>query len=442
MRQPWECCRTLWDNFHWKKLKEKRKDDIFADLEDILAQDLESATNTEYIQETLSWMDMDHFLDAAEKYPKFQEIAKKYFPSEQESLSFNGNKLDCLSFDRLSMYLSLFGHLVKSIEWLEGNRNMDEKYFKMIAKFCGKTLIKFKIEKHYFNFNKLAKFQFLEDLCICGVQLSDFGSIPSLKKLSLLWPKFTNFDWLSQNFPKLEYIGLGSIDGLKDDMIIDFQKHNPQLRTLFIYVSKRSSITSSIFKDIAVRTPNIEELTYTFTFKDDDELEVNVVHLSGLKKLKHLEILGVPLFSTKPLIDSLANNAVPIEYFEIRIYSDSDLVENLPKLKQLKSTCIYECSQETLINSIKEMPCLQKIHVQIFKDATVPGLLQILESVQNVNLTLNSIEKLSIDLNEYNLILTLVKNHHLKVDLYIYDANIDVTHDILEANGNFLKINV
>lgn len=410
-----------------------------VDLEDILAQDLASTPNAEYIRENLYRMKMVDFLDAAEKNPKFQEIAKKYFPHTTLFIyCFSEDKP--MPFDRLSSYLSIFGHLIKRICWRKGKRNMDEKYFKMIAKFCGKTLIKFEIDGRYFNFNKLSQFQALEDLSISNVQLSELGSIPSLKCFILKWVKLMNFDGLSRTFPKLECMNFCIVDGLEDEMIIDFQRCNPQLQTFIITDGDRDGlITSSIFKDIGIRTPNIEKLSYSAGFRNDDELEVNAVHLSGLQKLKYLELRGVPLFSTKPLIESLVNNAIPIEHLDIIENNSCDLIENLPKLKQLKNASISECSQEVLMNFIKEAPHLEEIHIGNLMEANVPGLLQLLESSHNINLTL-SMNELSINLNEYNSMLTLVKDHHLKVVLYFNDADIYVPDDILEANRNSLDI--
>lgn len=114
------------------------------------------------------------------------------------------------------------------------------------------------------------------------------------------------------------------------------------------------------------------------------------------------------------------------------------MIHKIVKGVRVKTAYILECSQETLINSIKEMP---NLHIQIFLEATVPRLLQILQGIHNKSLTLFNLDDLSMDLNEYDKILTLVKDHHLKVVICFLDADIDVPHDILEANRNYLEIN-
>lgn len=445
-------CRGFWKQFQSKKSVQQywsggyqqvisHTQENQSRIQDILAEGSSSAPNAKVIHEKLNRMTQFEILDAVEQFPKFEEIVKTYFPPECERLNINEDK-----FDRLSSYMRIFGHLIKSINWSETcgeiieNPTRDEKYLKLIAKFCGKSLIGLAIKNQCLNFNAnlLSQFQVLEELSIIGERalISDFGCIPSLKRLWLVRCKLQNFYWFSQNFPKLEHIYFVDVDcGLKDDMLIELQKHNPQLKTLVFKFSSTSSITSSVLKNIGTRTPNVEKLNCHFN--GDVELEANTVHLSGLHKLEHLDIFNnFKLFSAKALIDSLASEQIPITYLYI---NGNDVMENLPKLKQLKTVVGVMCSEQALINSIKQMPALEDIHVIKLMAATVPGILQVLQSIQNVKLTLR-IKELSIDPNEYSSMLALVKDRHLKVHLYIDDAYIDVEDDVLDSNSQWLEI--
>lgn len=443
-------CRSLWQKFKYKKSihcfsryqqVRSRIQENQSRIQDILAEGSSIAPNAKIIQDNLIHMTVLEILDAVEKFPKFEEITKKYFASHLEELYIGENR----PLDRLSSYIRLFGHLIKSIKWTNSeenseNQTQDEIFLKLIAKFCGKSLIKFFVENHYLNFNEylISQFQVLEELWIseAGTLVIEFGSIPSLKTLSLVRVKLQHFDWLSQNFPKLEYIGFCDVDEKLNDMLIEFQRQNPQLKKIFFNFSDTLSITSSIFKNIGTRTPNLEEIICRFN--GDDELEVNTVHLGGLHNLKHLKIYNnFKLFSVQPLIDSLADKQVPIEY--LKIIGAHDVMENLPKLKQLKTVKLFSCSEETMINSIKQMSTLEDISVNNLMTATVPGVMQILESIQNSKLRL-CIKELSIDSNEYSSMLALVEDRHLKVCICIDDAYIDVDDDILHFNSHRLKI--
>lgn len=126
---------------------------------------------------------------------KFQENAKKIYPSIYRDFYIDFEHNNHLSQYRVKCFLSIFGHLLRSISW-------------------------------------------------------DFKVPSTLKRLSLVTSEVNSMNWIPEIHPNLIEIKLYNISGLNDEMIIEFQALNPQLQSFNILDC--NSLSSSILHGVTI----------------------------------------------------------------------------------------------------------------------------------------------------------------------------------------------
>lgn len=197
--------------------------------------------------------------------------------------------------------------------------------------------------------------------------------------------------------------------------------------------------------DIGKSTPNLVNLALDPRKGLQQTFDENVIHLSTLRKLKCLRI-ECPKFSGRALIDSLAENNVPIEDLTVlnnRFDHNNrvlrDLSHCVPKLKVLKKLRISFIFDEMLIDIAQKLPHLQEIYVTNNSDVTPRAIKDTLKHGQNLSKLSIHFDEILLDLDDYNGILALAK-HRVNVELFYKDGSVDVPNDILMANNLWLKI--
>lgn len=391
------------------------------------------------IQEILRHLcNEQYILDAAEVCMKFQLNAIEYFRIEYYNLPEN----TFIPPNRLRRFLKLFGGSIKRIYRYLTSENVrdpenDDEYLNIVGYCCGKTLTTFDICGHYINFNKALQLQALAEMNTRLCRLYNFKPLPALKNIKFLRTKFMDSNFFTQQFPKLEQVEFNDIQlGFNDEMFIQFQEQNPQLKRL--HVNCCSGISSAGFVDIHTRTPNLEIISCIIEeeYVSLEKCEADFLRLGKLSKLKSLELWIKPFqtFSTKAIIDAFAKNKVPIE--ELKIVGN-DLLENLPNLKQLKRIEHGEFSVDKASKLFKNYSSLMEISRVYPKSVEeISEMLKTIENKTNIKL---SVYRLSINLYDYNLILDLVKDRFRMV-LDMYYGTVDVDKDGLQANSNWLDI--
>ncbi|XP_031623364.1 uncharacterized protein LOC116340813 [Contarinia nasturtii] len=264
------------------------------------------------------------FLNVAGVCKKFRENARKSLLACFKKLSIDN--YICFSDvppKRIPSFLRIFGDQLNMINlnYTATSQEIPHSdyirlgHIDMITNYCSKTLLQLEIacsNDVQLDMEISSQFVVLEKLSINSSTINKLSPFPKLKELMLFKVKVKNCDWLKYEFPKLEQLYLLT-DGLNDELFIEFQKKNPQLKSLTVI---KSSLSSCIFQNIETRLPNLEELVY-IAREDIHQFNANdFLHISNLTKLKCL-IISERRLPKEPLIKSLGKKKVPIKKLEI-----------------------------------------------------------------------------------------------------------------------------
>lgn len=388
--------------------------------------------------------DIRDFLSASEVCTKFQEIAKMCFPTKYQNISIDPgkkNSKDSLSLKRIEQFLSIFGHLIRSIEWddYRDKYKYDAAILYVITKYCGNTLTKLNINRRKLKFSNGSQFKALEELRFCSGFVNNFKPPPAIKKLTLVCSiTLDNASWLAKTFENLTAITLAHIQQIDDNIFIMLQELNPQLEYLHFTLS---NLSSSVFQGIGDRLPRLTFLKFVFrnvlhSMKFKQKFESDIMHLAYLKNLKTFDPRG-HLVSKSGLIESFAHDNLTIE----ELYTDgknSRVILSLCKLKHLKNLSFYQSNKDQIINLVKKLPNLETLDLCYGIQMSVDGLMQLLEHGKNLK-KLGLFElNMRIDLNTYNQILNLVRDR-TEVALRLGERNIDIEYTIHHAS-KWLKV--
>lgn len=377
------------------------------------SQHILNALNNDCMKEIMRKLkSIEDYLNAAQVCTCFQENAKKCFPPNFKAIRIDDSESAAqipnnLPLERVESFMSIFGPLISSIEWnFTHGRYHDEAILNMIAKFCGKTLSTFTIHGHDLDFNTESQFEDLEKLTLYDSTISNFTLLPQLKSLKLASIKVAHSDWLTQEFPKLEEAKFYAFHKLRDKMLLEFLQLNPQLHSLKLNCCRR--ITPSVFQDIDTRSPNLMRLNIDPSKGLQSTFDTNMVHLSRLRKLTSLRI-ECHKFSGRALIDSLAENDVPIKYLTV-VGAVRDLAESIPKLKQLKMLWLSFIFEEMFVNIAKELTELTEFTVDRSYDVTLCGIKEVLEIGKKLSQLSVRMDAITMDLEDFNAVLNLAKD--------------------------------
>lgn len=400
-----------------------------------------NALTDECIQRILTHLigDIRHFLSAAEVCKKFQENAKACFPSIYNDFFMSHGQDHHLPQYRVKSFLSIFGHLLHSVSWYEGEKLNESEMFKTIAKFCGKNLRGLNIQKHDFA---IAPFEMIEELRLCQCTIDNFKIPPTLKKLRLINSQVNSMDWTSETHASLieiEFINYG-INALNDAMVIEFQALNPQIQSFHF---DERNLSSSILQGIATRLPNLVDLKFCFRFDGDkmamqQKFEADVMHLSELRHLKRLH--GVTphahRMSTGSIVDAFADNNVPIEELTMDA-QNPHIVESLARLSNLRILAFLGCNQEMVVDLVKKCPFLEQLRIHGCTEISLDGIRKVLEFGTNLKMLDVFDRTLLIDSQEsIDLILNLARGR-VETCLQTRTSNIQVPVKKSQNKYNF-----
>lgn len=402
--------------------------------------------NNDCVQEILRQLkSIRDYLNAAEICTRFQENTIECFPFGFRSIRINDadEGPQTLPLERVSSFLSIFGHLVHSLRWeFTFDRNQDDKILNMISKYCGKNLLELIIYGHDLNFDTNTKFSALEKLELYDSTISNFASLSQLKSLKFAFIKIKQCDWLAQEFPQLEEAKFNAFHKLRDDMLLEFLRLNPQLQSLQLHCCRH--ITPNVFMDIGNHTPNLVNLCIDPRKGQQKTFDESVIHLSALRRLKCLRI-ECPKFSGRALIDALAENNVPIEdltvlnnRFDHNNQVLRDLSQSVSKLKTLKKLTLSFIFDEMLLNIVQQLPHIEEIHIVNSSDVTPQAIRETLKVAKLKVLSIR-FHEFSMDFDDYTSILAQA-NGHVHIEIFYEDGIIDVADDLLKANATWIRI--
>lgn len=190
---------------------------------------------------------------------------------------------------------------------------------------------------------------------------------PNLKELVLnLQSGHIEGDSLHRNFPKLELISLGSDNKIVDDNIEQFLKSNPQLVDVCIWRCKL--LTSRVLQLIAKYLPNVEKVALELEEEnsiDDLNYQFNSGELSKLTSLH----LGRVKYATSIINDIAAKN-IPVAHFFIFDFDGNvdmfvDKISGLKKLRRLELLAIKDLNTPHIQKLAEQLPNLSRIDLDV-----------------------------------------------------------------------------
>lgn len=372
------------------------------------------------------------FFRAAEVCTRFQENAKACFPFKKVVFTYVRHwytyiyerKMNRLLLKDANSFLSIFGQKIETIKCnlqdlpeINDYQMILDENFNSISKYCGKTLNELKIYGDMtVEFQR--PFEALEKLYVVKTTFKYFDSkfiFPELKFLCLNHCK-SHLNWLANKFPKLQYVNLYE-ESLTEDMFIEFQNQNSQIKSLIFNISYwRSPLT---YKDIENRLPNIVNLYLNLQGYNP---EINSIgNLRHLKKF-HLNINLNDFFLSREiqlLFSCMVENEQPIEELSIN-YADMELGKIIQCLKTIKRFHIRHTEEHVVVDIARNLPSLECL--KVYKEISLRGATEILKHCEKLT-ELEIANDLKIDLNEYNSIVALATERRVKCTIFYENKN-------------------
>lgn len=381
------------------------------------------------------------YLSAAEVCKKFQTNAIACFPMRLQKVyvcdADNIETPNDMAFERVESLMSIFGHLMKSVEWRTTtiDQQSANEFLNMIAHYSGKSLIELVIEKQHLDFNTNQKFAKLEFLEMEDATFYNFQMDLPLRMLKL-WncnQPISLDEWFLHYFPGLQSVHFLKVKNLTSEIANKFLEINAHVsKCEFLFCEK---LSTEVFKDIGIRAPNLERITY-YKNQASAQFDENMMGLSELKKLKFLSI-GAPNVSSEAVFELLTNHDLPVEELELNCQP----FDKAPTIKYLKQVTLYDVSDEILINFVKNHPLLDRMRINASEHMTLWGVKKTLELAKNLKVITFAISNLDISLEEYQSLLDAI-NQRLCVCLTISKGTINVPPHVLASNRKWLNISV
>lgn len=271
-------------------------------------------------------------------------------------------------FRDLYAYLNIFGKCIRNIELFQSSSSDVDaivKIFRMIAYFCGKTLVRLVIYGRV-EISITSVFEVLERFELYYGVLVHFEPPRSLKYLRLTELdrdsySTINLSCLGKNFPNLVEAHLGDFSNLlpKRNWFESFLKCNPQLVKLTLianqhFVPQAKQMMYGIGKHLG----NLESLHV-------DLFSMDVNDLSGLTKLKCLRMPYGCL--RKHEMDALVALDLPIEELHISLKTgDTYVAKCISELKRIKALTldILTVRGRRISSVIASLPPLDHLNVR------------------------------------------------------------------------------
>lgn len=388
---------------------------------------------------------LEDLLNAASACKRFRETAKSLkwmFRSVAiEDVRHIWIAATIVSAELAPTLLRNFGHLIESVEWKpKRNRERNDEMFKLIVKFCGKTLKRLVISNYNPQFNKRNRLQALERLELYEARPKNFRLDSHLKYLRIRLSSLKQQPWFIRPFPHLENVRF-ELMKLTDDMLTKFLSFNQQLRVL--QTDADTLLSPMVLESIGHYSRNIETLhIHSFNFMEFESTIINekLLYLNALRKLMDFWLRGE--LSLELLLNMFAENGAPIWSLGIFL-TPIDTAPSFPTIKTLNNLhirCPHGISDDFLINLVKSQSALKTLSI-INEDRTVTiqRIKKILEFGKNLTEFEFCMYHSELDLETYNTILGLAR-HRVKVEITCSKSKVYVPEDILKANSKWLCI--
>ncbi|XP_031630567.1 uncharacterized protein LOC116345395 [Contarinia nasturtii] len=407
----------------------------------------------------------DDFLNLAQVCTRFQDCAKEFFRQHHRYVQMKAKKdhqptnKTVWCPERAEEMFRIFGHLIESINlWCTDDQSRSHQIFQLIARFCDKSLKNI----HIAHFDPLiiecAQLPALQEISFfeAAPQNLTFNLPLKTVRISCMRDKNT-CTWFLREFPGIEQADLFLLPLLTDDMFTEFLSQNQKLTNLS--VNHCSKLTPSMLKTLCRYVPNLERLCFSlhiFSRKYADEnpmvttQEELLAPLKDLRRLKELNMQHCETLSFEKLIKFFVKHDLSIEDLTFTPPSPYIVTEWIPTLTTLKHvTFTRNIDIESLISVMKTQTSLETIyfdwdyHDQFKLVTSKYHMTKIIETLtygKNLKKLYSFACRPYINLNTFETILSLAK-YRVHVEIDVYDGDVHVPKNILEANNKWVKLN-
>lgn len=378
-------------------------------------------------------MSLLELTNAANVCTRFQKLAQVAFDSKFKGIvkirSYSEFANRPSAFEKM---LRTFGASIHSIDISTMSVGMnDVDVLELIGKHTTLALKNLRLEG--FNFHsqmkKIARLLFgrpesliFDNEYNCKLNYTKINLLKycnELKVLKILDVMALKFGY---KFPKLEVAHFSnnmSFGRLRFQELNKFFTRNPTLKKLII--REVSVFEPIIFSLIGQKLPNLEELELQINM--NDHFHPHILDLGRLSLLKAFKIKCICISSIAPLMETLAENHLPIECLNISLASITDeTITHLSKLNRIETLTfksVSDLTNDQIIELVKELP---KLKVLSF----------IMDFLCAEDITFTD--------HDYGKLLQAVQNRREKVPLRIQiNSYVIVSEEILSKNDELLK---
>lgn len=251
---------------------------------------------------------------------------------------------------------------------------------------------------------------------------------------------------LNFNFPKLETIIFSKVDNIDNETLTPFLMKNPQLKRIDL---TRCAINPTILMLLAKHVPNLEAFAFNFRrqlINQNDMLE-NLKYLLEMQHLWaiNLDCCGIPVAGT---ILKIGEKKIPLERVGLFCCPWQNMfIKSFASLKDLKSLTLANIeglTDDYLGNLSESLSQLVDLTLKYNKRVTINGVIKLVNGAKRLTDINLCLEKLSMNGEQYNLLLEAVKGRpetcKLTVNFFGLDHSIRVSRDLLNRNVDILEI--
>lgn len=387
------------------------------------------ALNDDCLQEVFKRLAILDLTRVAEVCTHFNQQAINTFESKYKHLDLQFGSNFTGRPEALQSMFTNFGSSIQSLSVEAWASESESFIIDMIKRNCAKTLKDLKLRAFYFEGNftdlqpifvKLEKMH-LED-CTCYVP-NFLDGCTEMQVLRLEDCTFNNEDrCIEKIFPKLEAAHFISNVGIGDQQLESFICLNPTLVKLTI-INNCNLDTAQALRFIGQNMTNLHELEFDEKIDNLASFHSDAQNLNQLTSLRVLR-LNFNGQSIEPLMNALSVNEIPIEDLKVsNARVGAIAVDGLCQLTQIKKLELCEVSgltEELFVELAKGLPQLQELHAIENYELTTIGLKKMVRHANRLTfLKLESIPEVTIDIDDYKMMLKTVQDRPEKIKLLI-----------------------
>lgn len=432
-------------------------------LEPIYAMEL-LALNEDCLNEIFKHLNVIDLCSVVQVCEPLKQLTESYFYRKYSKFDFSA-----LFEKRLITYkegrdiMRNFGPMIRSMTISKqafqdhgALGHVEERLFKDLVEFCGKTLPKLELKSCYFTSRAVEALNMLsnslqsltlDDIVLakgCVFHLTNFTSLTNLK-----YANKVNFYAFMDKYPALKILELSNISINNQRMFQHFIASHAHLDSLTILF--RDGVSSEMIRFIAKNMKSLRTFNFYGSQINGSEsikqIQKNIVHLSGLTNLKSFTWKCYNA-SSGYLLAELISKKISLTF--LQIYDgliDEETIEAIAKMEYLQTlvfTNMKGLSDKNLIKFAKELTQLSHLYIYWQNDITVAGMKDFLRNAKQLASLWIRFKCFCLDNALYNDFLDIVKERRNgitpKINILSADKQVFVPQETILKNRHLLII--